>query len=425
MARLCFAAALGATLIGLCVVNDGTALAQSRSSEHAGRVRLLVLEAVPEFSSRVRGQVSDLDLTLDVETTASGSTRAEAEALVAERAARRAADVVAWLGELSSEGPAEAPRMTVLIWIVGHERIHSRPIGPRARTPSATDPRSDAAALSVAREARRSELDESSASLEAAALVVRSAVRAVSLERDGRTPNEPDEASHGAKRAPLAEPDAPSLGSSPTRPSRPARVLEARPRATAIEVDGGTTGGPERNASRRSSWSPRAGVDWSHAGLNPGGFWSASAGLDLHWGALSGGASASWGFAEPVAYRGVALELDRQTLLAELGGALLDSGGLVLRPRLGAGAAWLTRKTESTAWGGDLEPARTSLSALVSSELAAELELTGPFRLDLHGGLRWFAHSTRYVVDTPQGDVVLDAGWRWQPNAGVALGAVF
>jgi len=353
-------------------------------SEDAAPVRLLVIDGVPEFSARVRGQVSELGLTLAVEAARPLATHAEVEALLAERAAGRGADVVAWLGELPGEGPADARSMTVYVWIVGHDRVHARRVGPRALGASAEGDRS--------------------ATLEAAALVVRSAVRAVSFEREGRI--------HAAAspEAPEAVPPAPSS-------------LAPLP-ATAPEADRGVADDGEREP-RAVRWSPRAGIDWSHAGLNPNGFWSANAGLELHWGSLSGGVGAGWGFVEPVAYRGVAFELERRSLVAELGWAVLQRPSFVLRPKLAAGAAWLTRTTRGLAWSGDAEPPSTSVSAIVSGELVAEYQLAGPFTLGLHGGLRWFAHTTRYVVDAPIGDVALAAGWRVQPNAGIALGALF
>lgn len=347
-------------------------------SDEAAPVRLLVLEGVPEFSARVRGQVSDLGLTLVVEAASPVSTRAEVEALVAARAAGQPVDVVAWLGELPGESLADARSMTVYVWLVGHDRVHARQIGP-----GATGVRSD---------------DDRSATLEAAALMVRSAVRAVSFEREGRE--------HAAS------PEAPAASS----------LLAALPVAEP-EVDRGVAddGELERLAI---GWSPHAGIDWSHAGLNPSGFWSANAGLDLHWGSLSAGVAGGWGLVEPVAHRGVTFEIERRSLVAELGWAVLHRPSFVLRPKLAAGAAWLTRTTRGLA-GLAAEPPSTALSAIASGELVAEYRLAGPFTLGLHGGLRWFAHTTRYVVRAPSGDVALAAGWRVQPNMGIALGALF
>jgi hypothetical protein len=351
-------------------------------SDEAEPVRLLVLEGVPEFSARVRGQVSDLGLTLVVEAASPVATRAEVEALVAARAAGQPVDVVAWLGELPGESSADGRSMTVYVWIVGHDRVHARQIGPPA-----IGARSD---------------DDRSATLEAAALVVRSAVRAVSFEREGRE--------HAA-----ASPEAPAASA----PS----LLAALP-AAVPEVDRGVAGDGERER-QGIGWSPHAGIDWSHAGLNPNGFWSANAGLDLHWGSLSAGVAGGWGLVEPVAYRGVTFEIERRSLVAELGWAVLQRPSFVLRPKLAAGAAWLTRTTRGLTGLADAEPPRTALSAIASGELAAEYRLAGPFTLGLHGGLRWFAHTTRYVVQAPTGDVALAAGWRVQPNMGIALGALF
>jgi hypothetical protein len=272
--------------------------------------------------------------------------------------------------------------MTVCVWIVGHERVHARQIGPRA-----IGARPD---------------DDRSATLEAAALVVRSAVRAVSFEREGRE--------HAA-----ASPEAPAASA----PSSLAALPAAAP-----EVDRGLGDDGERDR-QALGWSPHAGIDWSHAGLNPNGFWSANAGLDLHWGSLSAGVGGGWGFVEPVAYRGVTFEIERRSLVAELGWAVLHRPSFVLRPKLAAGAAWLTRTTRGLTGSVGAEPPSTSLSAIASGELVAEYRLAGPFTLGLHGGLRWFAHTTRYVVEAPSGNVALAAGWRVQPNAGIALGAQF
>jgi len=385
------------------------------------RVRLLVLDAVPEFAARVRGQVSDLDLTLDVEPARSRSTRAEVEALVVERAAQQGADVVAWLGEVSSDG-ATLGRMTVCVWLTGHAGLHTRRVDPRAA--------------------------ERSATLEAAAMVVRSAVRAVSLERAGAVAsdtlplatNEPEEsrvepAATAPELTPAASREVPRkmLREAPPEPSASPRAPRATPPAAVLaparsepfDADRGADEASRRRSSRALRWSPRAGMEWSHAGLNPRGFWSATAAVELRWGRASIGASAGWGFAEPVAYQGVSFELERRTLLAEVGWAVLDTSRFLLRPQLGAGAAWLTRSTLATAWGETTEPSRTAISPLVAGELVGEYRLAGPFSVDLHAGLRWLPHTTRYVIEAPLGPVPLASGWRWQPSAGVALGAVF
>lgn len=417
MARRRSAVALGLALSSLVGMRPRAAFAQQAEMPHAERpaarasrvdaspphVRLLVLDAVPEFAARVRGQVSDLDLTLDVEPARPRSTRAEIEAFVTERAAQRGADVVAWLGELSSHGSTPG-KMTVCVWLVGHSGIHTRRVDPRA--------------------------DERSATLEAAAMVVRSAVRAVSLERAGGAASEAlplatkgREAQPAAPAAVAPEPSA--LSRAPAAPRAPVEPVVRRARAEPFEADRGADEASRQRAPRALRWSPRAGVDWSHAGLNPRGFWSATAGLQLFWGGASVGASARWGFAEPVAYQGVDFELDRRALLAEVGWAAIETSSFVLRPKLGAGAAWLTRTTRATAWGDALEPSRTAVSPLVAGDLVAEYRLAGPFSVDLHAGLSWLTHTTRYVVEAPLGPVPLASGWRWQPNAGVALGAMF
>jgi hypothetical protein len=394
-------------VLGAHLSADGrAALAQSPEqpapAASTAPVRLLVLESVPEFSARVRGQVSDLDLTLAVEATSPLSSQAEVEALVAARAAQRAADVVAWLGELPGKSPADARNTMVYVWIAGHDRVHARRVGPRANAASSESaPRPDNAP-SLLPNIGAAAPGERSATLEAAALVVRSAVRAVRFEREG------------AAAEPSLDEPAPTPAPPAPAPARPTR----------LEADRGASEGTEQ-PPHAVRWSPRAGLDWSNAGLNPNGFWSVSAGLDLHFGPLSGGASASWSFVEPALYRGVEFALDRRALLAEVGWAVLDHPNFALRPKLGAGAAWLTRTTTATAWGGDGQPPHTSLSPLVTGDLVAECQLTGPFTLDLHGGVRWFAHTTRFLVDSPEGDVALASGWRFQPNAGIALRAIF
>jgi hypothetical protein len=396
----------------------------SPRSERAAPVRLLVLDGAPEFAERVRGQVSDLELSFSVEAARPPSTHAEVEALVAERAARRDVDVIAWLGELPTGRTAEARGATVYVWIAGHERVHTRQVGPRASNTRVGEARDAQDAFSLANAAGSALLEERSATLEAAALVVRSAARAVALERAGA---ELDlAAALAAPAAPLARATrVPAARATPAAArAEPARPEPARPEPARPEADRGAaeSDGP---ASHAVAWSPRAGIDWSHAGLSANGFWSARAGLDLRWGALSGGARASWGWQEPVIYRGVAFELERRSLSAEAGWALLQRPAFALRLELGAGAAWLTRTTRALAWSGDRAPARTSLSPLVTGELAAEYRLAGPFTLDVHGGVRWLSHTTRYTVDTPSGEVALAAGWHLQPNAGIALGALF
>jgi hypothetical protein len=315
----------------------------------------------------------------------------------------------------------------VYVWVVGHERVHARRVGPHAFARGPERASKGGHALSLARREGGASPDEHSATLEAAALVVRGAVRAVSFEREGRSASEPETSLDEPARAPPPEPirAAQSAGAVAPAALSPAALSPPAPsRARAFQADHGAAESSEREP-QGPRWSPRAGLDWSHAGLNPGGFWSASAGLDVRVGALSAGASASLGFVEPAVYRGVAFELDRRTLLAEVGWAVLQRPSFALRPKLGAGAAWLTRTTTQTAWGGAGEPVSTSLSPLVTGDLVAEYQLAGPLALELHAGLRWFAHTTRYIVKSPEGDVPLVAGWRWQPNAGIALGAAF
>jgi hypothetical protein len=387
--------------------------AQRTSSETTVKapasVRLLLLESVPEFGARVRGQLSDLDVVIEIEARAAGTPSVALESALAELAARHAADVIAWLAEAPGSGTSTGE--AVHIWIAGRDRVYSRRIGPRlTSSPSPRQPADEN--HSSALDARPSPPvgDEQSATLETAALFVRGAVRSVSFERTGARGVADDGSMPIEAPLPVAPPEA-TVALSPRARSEPARDAV---------VDTAGTG------TTRLAWAPHAGLDWSYAGLSRSGCWSLDAGLGLRLGRFSVGVDGSFGFPEVVRHENVELSLRRQTLLAEAGWELLRLPRFALRPTLQAGAEWLSRSSSTSALNRVATPERFSASALVSLQLVAEYELSAALRLSASSGLGWLSHVPRYLIESPPAQPLapLEA-WRWQPNAGIALGAVF
>src|SRR5688572_4217381 len=85
----------------------------SAPSRAVAPVRLLLLASAPGFAARVRGQLSGLDVAIEVETVLppeEGSERAEALRTLA---ARHTADAIAWLDDAPDHASA-APRGCVV-----------------------------------------------------------------------------------------------------------------------------------------------------------------------------------------------------------------------------------------------------------------------------------------------------------------------
>jgi len=382
----------------------------------APRVRVLVIDSVPEFGARVRGQLSDLDVLLQIDAPAASPPRGELASSLAEMAARRAADVIAWLGEAPGDAAAGVPTgIAVHMWIAGRDRVYSRRIGRALSSTPAPRQASDenhAGALGD-----RPLLDigaEQSATLETAALFLRGAVRSVLFDRAGARDAHADVSL--------------TIESPPAGPAREVAIPPAARTAPPLSPEPVADSAPTRAGSRstRLAWAPHAGLDWTYAGLSRSGSWAIGAGLGLRLGRFSVGAEGRFGFPEMVRQESVELSLQRQILLAEIGWEALHSGRFALRPTLRAGAAWLSRSSITSAVDLTATSERRSLSALASFDLVAEYELTSVLRLSASSGLNWLSHVPRFAVGiTPTRHVVLLEAWRWQPNAGIALGAIF
>ena len=338
-------------------------------------VRLLVLDPTLEFSARVRGQVSDLDLSLVVEAASADGQAPDVD--VAARAARHGADVVAWVG---ASQPGEAPGTAVYLWLAAQPALRARRVGP----PLAPD-----------------ESDEHSATLEAAALIVRGAVRAVAFER---------------ARARLADASAPA--------SEPAEVATAAPTAApaSAPVLDHAADEPAQSALR---WAPRGGVSWTLDGVAAGGAWAVSAGFALRLGAFGVGVVGSVGMPTSLQLPDVTLDLQRNSLALELSWEVFSRGPLALRPALVAGGAWISREARATSSDVLTTDGQRVLGAFAGADAALELALSPALRLALSPGLRWSAHTERYVLQT-QGDPLYAAeATRLSASVGVSLGALF
>jgi hypothetical protein len=380
-------------------------------------VRLLVFASAPGFAARVRGQLSGLDVTLELETAMPPGPSTERTDALLELAARHTADVIAWLDEAADDASAGPRGCVVHVWIAGRPSLHSRRIGPARRASPPPHRGADdhhASTLDTASGIDLGDGDERSASLETAALVVRGAVRAVSFERSGArasTNDLPPELELRNASPPLAV----------TTP-KPASASQSPPlEDTGLSVRAGTP-----SAARAPAWAPHAGLQWSFAGLNPTGRWSLDAGVAVRTGRLSAGVAGSWSFPEVVQYQSVELRLGRQTLLAEVGWTILQTERFALQPSLGAGAAWFSRSSSTDASDRSVTPEGRSISALVAVQLEADYALTRALHLSLSSGFDWLSHVPRYVIVVPANEPtpVLEP-WRWQPNVGIALGAIF
>ena len=291
-------------------------------------VRLLVFASAPGFAARVRGQLSGLDVTLELETAMPPGPSTERTDALLELAARHTADVIAWLDEAADDASAGPRGCVVHVWIAGRPSLHSRRIGPTrsARLPphrGADD--HHAGTLDTASAIDLGDDDERSASLETAALVVRGAVRAVSFERSGArasTNDLPPEIELRNASPPLA-----------VATPKPASASQSPP----LEDTGLSDLAGTPSAARALAWAPHAGLQWSFAGLSPTGRWSLDAGVAVRTGRLSAGVAGSWTFPEVVQYQSVELRLGRQTLLAEVGWNILQTERFALRPSLRRG----------------------------------------------------------------------------------------
>jgi hypothetical protein len=334
-------------------------------------VRLLVLDTTLEFSARVRGQVSDLDLLLVVEA-ASAALGTDDD--LAARAARHDADVVAWLG---AAPPGEAEGTAVYLWLAAQPAVRARRVGPL---------------LSPV------ESDEHSATLEAAALMVRSAVRAVVFER---------------ARTTLAAAAAPAVAVAPQEPPASAPALDRAP----VEVSAPAAG------TRR--WAARGGVSWTLDGVGEGGAWAASAGFALRLGAFGVGVVGSVGMPTSLHLPDVTLELQRNTLALELSWEIYSEGPLALRPALVAGAGWVSREARASSTDIQTTVGRSVLGAFAGADAALELALSPVLRLALSPGLRWSAHTERYVLQTQGAELYAAEATRLSASVGLSLGALF
>src|SRR5688572_20006471 len=79
---------LGVVLASIIPCLSGTSFAQAEppaaaaNADAGAPVRLLVLGNVPEFVTRVRGQVSDLDVLIEIDTSLSRAPRALDDTLI-------------------------------------------------------------------------------------------------------------------------------------------------------------------------------------------------------------------------------------------------------------------------------------------------------------------------------------------------------
>jgi hypothetical protein len=395
---------------------DGDAPAGASAANAIAPVRLLVFASAPELVARVRGQLSGLDVALEVASTPGPSTE-RTDALL-ELAARHGADVIAWLDDVPDE--ASAGGCVLHIWIAGRRSLYARRIGPARASMPPRHPGADdhhASTLDTPSALDLGDGDERSASLETAALVVRGAVRAVSFERSGARsatndlPHELEVRSTSASPPPSVATSLPASAASLSAP---------------LEDTGASDRASTPGAARTLDWAPHAGLQWSFAGLSRSGRWSLDAGVALHTGRLSVGVAGSWSFPEVVQYQSVELRLGRRTLLVEVGWDILQTERFVLRASSSAGAAWSSRTSSTDATDRRVTPEGRSIAALVAVQLEADYALTRALHLSLSTGVDWLSHVPRYVVAVPANEPspVLEP-WRWQPNVGIALGAVF
>jgi hypothetical protein len=417
----------------------GTAFAQAEpdaaASADVGRaVRLLVLGGVPEFVARVRGQLSDLDVSIETDPSLARGSPAELDAALSGLATRHDADVIAWLGEArddanASSAGAGASGTTdrVHIWVATRRQVYSRRIGPpRPSTPSPPEPAGESHVSALDTRRRAAIGSEQSATLETAALVVRSAVRSVLFEQRVAGGSADDAAATLDPPAPIAAPKRVLTTASTAPPEAAGTAAPRASSAASLEDREGSADASPRSGSASLGWAAHAGLDWTYAGLSPSGSWSLDAGLALRLQRFRLGVGGSYGFPEIVRHADVQLELQRQTAFVEVGWEALSLPRFVLLPTLQVGAARFTRSSSTSAPDRLAAPAEWSLSALACLALVAQYDLSGVLRLSWGVGVDYLSHVPRYLLARPgEQQIPLLEAWRWQPNAGIALGAVF
>jgi hypothetical protein len=444
----------------------------------ATALSVLIFEGpTPEWSRRVRGQLSDLHVILRTAPRPWRSTP-DLQAL-RELSQRKGVGVIAWIDTRADPESGEAGSR-VTLWFATTERLYTRVVADSWKELSPAD---------------------RSGALELAALSVRSAVRSLLLDpappADSPTAPEFDRAAPSRRPdapgvAPATRPEAPATSEPPPtpRPEAPARPQEApsTPPSPASTRDAPAAKQPDRPATRPETsrrtretdaslretnpgadpiltpaapqattrdadlepieppaplgprpkaiivpdtasegdlgsafanvdWDLEAGVAWHYVGLTDLGATALVAGLGARLGRWGLTALGQLGLPAESRVGPARFDVQRHALLLEGHYRLGSFGPITVAPLAQAGVAFLHR----SAAAGDGEtlptPEAKSRSFCVGAGARAELRLSEWFALSVRGTANWQSSAPKYEVRRLDGETVWSEGaWSLQPG---------
>lgn len=304
--------------------------AESPASEaEANGLEVWLLGADDEWTARARGQLSDLSARLRVDPRPLPADF-EHQLEAAKGVARDG--VVGWLwpnGRDPAQGVAPLGGAYFCAWFPRNGRLYTRRVGPPL---AESDPA------------------EWSATLEFAALALRTSVRAVLA---GET-----------------------LG------ARPATVIAPAPSPL-------VTTQPAPQPARGERWTLGASLAFTLDGATETGLFSLGPVAGGRMGHYTWTAGGEVGLSDQVPHQLAEVRLRRHAALVGVGRVLGVSRGLTLTPELQLGAAWFRRDTESSTPQLLPAEAHTSPSPFLGVAWRANLELAPPLRLGLELAGHW------------------------------------
>lgn len=343
------------------------------------RVLLLAFEA-EEWTSRARSQLGDITGAVSEAPERPPASLRDQLELVRRLAREQRADIVAWMApDLTAADADVAARESA---------------GTYALVWTASDDAHDARRLS-APWSRLSAADRSAA-LEMAAMSVRSAVRALQLERAQGSPEPGDDVT-----APPRAPRAPDESHSP-----PAH------------------GSPETPEPPPWKWQAGAALQWQLDGQTSHGMSSLEGSIGVRRGKWSTSLVAAVGLGASIETSAAEVALDRHGLGLELGRLWVLSSRWSVAATLRVAAQWTRRETVPTS--PDVLPttSREQVAPAVSGGLRGAYQLSAPHAVTLDVGAGWYPLAPSYVIeDATRAERMEYPLWKVQPS--LAVGWVF
>jgi len=412
-----------------CAVSLGLGAAEALAREARtapaleGEPRVLIVQGqARDWVRRVQGQLSDLPAS--IETAAAPQqrvalTRDELRARLEWLAMQRDAALVASIVQLDSP---LGERTQVAIWFSGSELFYTRVLAEDWDRLSAAD---------------------RSGALELAALSVRSAVRALTLDPEEiEAFVEPDHQSPAAAgAAALARPDLPpSAAATPAQDLSVAKGAVAAAAAdpladpsvvvrsvvqpsSARTADGvaDTASGSGTSAPLELRWNTELGMVGSMQGEPALGSVALQAGLGFASGAWGLSVLGQLGIPTTSSLGPAQVELQRYALLAELGYSGWSAGDWQFGPLVRGGVTLTERQTHSDNPALSSSRAASQSSLLLGGGWSSEYRWNERLGLFLRAVLDWQVSPASYAVVTPAGErVVIAEAWAVQPS--VTLG---